>query len=64
MFVAKGNQIWGHFDESRQQVHIGTNGQELINLAALWTIQANGTIILQDRSDMPDENPLAAIFRY
>ena len=64
MFVAKGSQIWGHFDETRQQVDIGTNGQELINLAALWTIQANGTIILQDRSDMPDENPLAAIFRY
>ena len=64
LFVAEGSQIWGNFDEEKQKVEAGPRDHELINLAALWTFRANGRIVLQNQSDMPDENPLAAIFRY
>ena len=68
LFVPIGEHSWGWFDQERDVVHHSTrakNGEhDLINMAAIKTLTQSGNVYALDREDMPNQAPIAAIFRY
>lgn len=68
MFVALGTQIWGRFDEGKniliQHENFHPGDQDLLDLAAVSTLTNGGTVYALDTVDMPEETPIAAIYRY
>lgn len=68
LFVAAGAQQWGVFDPKTRKVslpHKSDPGDEdLVDLAAVFTVINGGTIYFVEPKEMPEETPLAAIFRY
>ncbi len=65
LFVAIGQQQWGRFD-GQVQVHTEPQlgDEELLNLAAAQTLLNGGAVYAVDPDEMPDETPVAAVFRY
>jgi hypothetical protein len=59
---------WGQFQKSDQSVtvhdHQFAGDDELIERAAVDTLQRGGSVYVLDREEMPDENDVAAIMRY
>ena len=68
LFVPIGEQSWGWFDEDKDLVHHSpeqSNGEhDLINMAAIKTLSQGGNVYALEREEMPQESPIAAIFRY
>jgi hypothetical protein len=68
LFVPIDEHSWGWFDEERDVVHHSKqpkNGEhDLINIAAIKTLTQSGTVYALDRDEMPNQAPIAAIFRY
>lgn len=68
LFVALGTQIWGRFDEGKniliQHENFHPGDQDLLDLAAVSTLTNGGTVYALDTVDMPEETPIAAIYRY
>lgn len=68
LFVAKGQTVWGVVDPDTgeaQRIAASVPGSEdLLDHAAVHTLLHDGTVYALDRSDMPAEPPLAAVFRY
>ena len=68
LFVAVGLQQWGHFDPQNNQVQIHNEpepgDEDLLNSAAVQTILNGGTVYAVEPGSVPDDAPLAAIFRY
>src|SRR5699024_303240 len=68
LFVPIGEHSWGWFDQERDVVHHSTkktNGEyDLINMAAIKTLTQGGSVYALDREEMPNQAPIAAIFRY
>lgn len=68
LFVAVGVQKWGTFnpDTSQIQVHpdAEVGDEDLLNAAAIQTLLNGGTVYAVPPEKVPDEAPLAAIFRY
>lgn len=68
LFVPIGEHSWGWFDQERDVVHHSKqskNGEhDLINMAAIKTLTQSGTVYALDRDEMPNQAPIAAIFRY
>jgi len=68
LFVAVGEQIWGKFDSDNLTIQVHLEHQpedvDLLNLAAIQTFLNGGTVYAVDPMDVPDENLVAAIFRY
>ncbi|MEG3867970.1 hypothetical protein QUA46_17870 [Microcoleus sp. MON2_D6] len=68
LFVALGVQQWGSFipDTNAVQVHPDAElgDEDLLNAAAIQTILNGGTVYAMPPEQVPDEAPLAAIFRY
>jgi len=68
LFVPIGVHSWGWFDKERDVVHHSSeqkNGEhDLINLAAIKTLTKSGNVYALDKEDMPNNSPIAAIFRY
>ena len=65
LFTAEDKERWGTFNEKTGQVQKAEAGQhELTNLASRHTLLNNGTAYMLPATDMPEEAPLAAIFRY
>jgi len=65
LFVVIGQQQWGSFDE-QVQVHAEQQpgDEELLNLAASYTLLNSGAVYAVGVDEMPDETPVAAVFRY
>jgi hypothetical protein len=63
-----GVQQWGRFDPDSGEVERGHEGdfnaEDLVNLAAVTTIENGGVVHVLDPADMPPNADLAAIFRY
>jgi hypothetical protein len=59
---------WGQLQKSDQSVtihdHQLAGDDELIERAAVDTLQRGGSVYVLDREEMPDENDVAAIMRY
>lgn len=63
-------QVWGIFNPDTGKVTFDSQGKsnqdnlELIDLAAMKTLQNGGTVYALDQEEMPTDLPVAAVFRY
>jgi hypothetical protein len=67
LFAAEDQEQWGTFDEQTgkvQKAESETEHHELTNLASRHTLLNSGTAYVLPAAEMPEEAPLAAIFRY
>jgi hypothetical protein len=68
LFVRKGSSVWGTFDELENKLEIVENetgtSEDLIDKAVIKTIQNGGEVYFLESDQMPENNELAAIFRY
>lgn len=66
LFVAIGDQEWGHFDRESGTVYLrplpGPRDQDLLEFAAVETFLNGGRVFTVDRSKVP--GPIAAVFRF
>lgn len=62
------SDIWGKVDPTRPAVDIHTRREpdddELTNLAAVQTLRHDGRVFIIPQPQMPEQSPLAAIYRY
>ncbi|HSB13221.1 MAG TPA: hypothetical protein VLE22_02110 [Bryobacteraceae bacterium] len=68
LFVAVGVQEWGHVDPSSAEVvQVGqrsSQDQDLLNVAAMETFIAGGTVYAVPPDEVPGRGSVAAVFRY
>lgn len=68
LFVPVGVQRWGHFDPESMELNIHNDAEpgdeDLLNAAAIQTIFHGGTVYAVEPEAVPDETPVAAVFRY
>ncbi len=68
LFVPVGVQKWGHFDPGSMQLEMHNDAQpgdeDLLNAAAIQTIFHGGTVYAVEPEKVPDDAPIAAVFRY
>lgn len=68
LFAAEDFQCWGHLDPDSNQVRLHNKPQasseDLLDLAALKTIDAGGDVFIVDRAKVPGGQLAAAVFRY
>lgn len=68
LFVAVGAQQWGRFDPATQTVELHdepeAGDEDLLNVAAVQTFVHRGTVYAVAPKEVPDEAPLAAVYRY
>lgn len=68
LFVAEGQNLWGRFDESADEVtahgHPTSDDTDLLDVAVAHTLAQGGRVDLLVKADMPREAILAAILRY
>lgn len=68
LFVAVGVRIWGTFAPDTRAIEVGEEApgqnEDLLNLAAIHTILNRGTVYAVPPAEMPNETPVAAVFRY
>jgi len=68
LFVALGLHKWGSFDPDTDTVKLHEEGkpgdEDLLDFAAVHTLLSGGTLHVVEQSLIPDNAPLAAIFRY
>lgn len=66
LFVALGRPQWGTFDPAQLKVEVhdaqGPRDEDLLNLAAIYTLAHKGTVYAVEPEQVPDATPLAAIF--
>jgi len=68
LFVAIGSHQWGTFNPDTNEVYNaqgpGLDNEDLLDLAATQTIINGGTVYAVEPEKVPDNSPLAAVFRY
>ena len=68
LFALRDHHQWGTFDETTFEVEPdakdGPDRTDLLDYAALRTLQHNGRVFLVAPENMPEESPVAAILRY
>lgn len=68
LFVPVGEQVWGRFDPEANAVRIHdrpeAGDEDLLDLAALHTLNNAGTVYAVEPGNVPEDRLLAAIFRY
>ncbi len=68
LFVARDQEQWGTFDPATGTLQIHEQAQprdeDLLDLAVTQTLLHGGSVYAVEQSGMPDEAPLAAVFRY
>jgi hypothetical protein len=70
LFVAVGVQQWGLFNPGISTSTIDVHSEpelgdeDLLDAAAVHTIVNGGTVYAVEPDKVPDEAPLAAVFRY
>ncbi len=68
LFVDKDAQVWGAFDPADGRIEVRSQrtprDEDLVDLASIQTLRNNGMVYVLPREQMPDQSPLAAIFRY
>ena len=68
LFVAVGVQRWGTFDDATRQVVLHevpqTGDEDLLNVAAVRTVLAGGTVYAVAPDEMPEGGAVAALLRY
>jgi hypothetical protein len=68
LFVAIDVQQWGIFHGESRVVEVHqeavAGSEDLVNVAAMYTLQRRGTVYAVAPQQMPDRTPAAAILRY
>jgi hypothetical protein len=68
LFVANGVQKWGKYDLDKHNVYIHDEPQpedeDLLDFAATLTILTGGEVHALDQNEIPDNSPIAAIYRF
>lgn len=68
LFVERGSEIWGTFDEQANELTIHNTQEEkddsLLDKTVMKTILNGGEVFIVDREDMPVASKVAAIMRY
>lgn len=69
LFLQEGQERWGTFDAEANQVRVvespsAFDDEELMDFTVVHTLLNGGTVYVVPASEMPDDAPLAAIFRY
>jgi hypothetical protein len=68
LFIATGNRQWGIFDEESKDVQLHqkmeTGSEDLLDFSAIQTLLNGGTVYSLSQDKMPDDKPIAAVFRY
>lgn len=68
LIVAVGIQQWGFFDLKTRMVHLHpeaeTGDEDLLDFSAVLTFLNGGKVYAVKPEEMPDEAPVAAVFRY
>jgi hypothetical protein len=68
LFITTGHQQWGVFDQECNEVQLhdkmipGCEG--LLDFSAIQTFLNGGVVFSLPREKMPDDAPIAAVFRY
>ena len=68
LFLRKGSEIWGQYDLANNQVEVHReqkpDSEDLSNTAAVYAFQTDAAIYVVEDNEMPDQTPIAAVFRY
>ncbi|HEY9709015.1 MAG TPA: hypothetical protein V6D48_12510, partial [Oculatellaceae cyanobacterium] len=68
LFVPVGVQQWGLFNPDLNTINLHSEpelgDEDLLDLAAIQTILNGGTVYAVEPEKVPDEAPLAAVFRF
>lgn len=68
LFVALGEHQWGAFDPQTNRIDLqaapDARNEDLLDAATVQTLLNGGTVYAVAREQVPDQVPLAAIFRY
>ncbi|HCJ35479.1 MAG TPA: hypothetical protein DHV65_14440 [Ktedonobacter sp.] len=68
LFVAIDQEQWGVFDPTANSIHIHKearfNDDDLLDIAATQTLLHGGMVYAVESGKVPDQAPLAAVFRY
>ncbi|NJL20408.1 MAG: hypothetical protein HC895_05625 [Leptolyngbyaceae cyanobacterium SM1_3_5] len=68
LFVPVGVQKWGHFDSEAMELEVHEDAQpgdeNLLNAAAVQTLFHGGIVYAVEPEKVPDDAPVAAVFRY
>ena len=68
LFVAKGEHIWGSFNEMENKLTIHAShdegGENLLDNAVVKTLANGGEVFLLEKDRMPSDSPIAALMRY
>ncbi|MFU8858860.1 MAG: hypothetical protein ACNA8K_00415 [Cyclonatronaceae bacterium] len=68
LFVDLQDHLWGNYAPEAGAIYIdekpGLESVDLLDTAAIHTIQKGGTVYAVESDELPDESPLAAVFRY
>ena len=68
LFIAAGENEWGAYDSETGAVALRdqpeVKDEDLLNLAAVRTLQRGGVVYAVGRDEMPAPGPLAAVLRY
>ncbi len=68
LFLDRDAQLWGHFDPDTQQLvvhpHRTGSDDDLVDRAAVQTFLNDGMVYALPRNQMPNQSPVAAVFRY
>ncbi|MEX0701979.1 MAG: hypothetical protein WD069_07775 [Planctomycetales bacterium] len=68
LFVARGQTVWGLVDpdtgEAQRVAASVTGSEDLLDHAAVHTLLHDGVVYAVDRAELPDDGPIAALFRY
>jgi Bacterial archaeo-eukaryotic release factor family 6 len=68
LFVAVGVQQWGSFDPQTNEIQLYSEvepgSEDLLNAAAVQTLLNGGVVYAVQPDAVPDQAPIAAVFRY
>jgi hypothetical protein len=67
LFMAQDQEQWGTFNSRTSTLHVHQKPRfgddDLLDIAASQTLLHDGLVYTVEQVDMPDEGPLAAVFR-
>lgn len=68
LLVVSDRQRWGRYDSDARTVEFdeqpSLQNEELVNRAVILTLQTGGEVLPMQPSEMPEPDPVAAIFRF
>jgi hypothetical protein len=68
LFVATGLQQWGSFDPQANELQLHSEAEpgdeDLLNAAAVQTLLNGGVVYAMEPEAVPEQAPIAAVFRY